>query len=136
MPCVSVDPQRVRQILFNLLSNAYKYTERGTVTIRVGWQDGTLTLSVADTGKGISKEDHPRILQPFVQLVDKNHRDGTGLGLPICQKLATLMGGELKIASEVGVGSTFTVTFHNVKTVAAPPSHSERTRNSLHPKAK
>ena len=57
MPWVSVDPQRVRQILFNLLSNAYKYTDKGTVAVRVGWQDGTLTLSVADTGKGISEEN-------------------------------------------------------------------------------
>lgn len=124
MPCVSVDPQRVRQILFNLLSNAYKYTDCGTVTVRVGWQKGTLTLSVADTGKGISKENISRVLQPFVQLVDKNHRDGTGLGLPICQKLAALMDGELTLSSEVGVGSTFTVVLRNVQTAELPASHS------------
>ena len=125
MPWVSVDPQRVRQILFNLLSNAYKYTDKGTVTVRVGWQDGTLTLSVADTGKGISEENISRILQPFVQLADRNHRDGTGLGLPICQRLAALMGGKLEIASKVGEGSTFTVTIPNVKTVAPPAKHLE-----------
>ena len=130
MPCVSVDPQRVRQILFNLLSNAYKYTERGTVTVRVGWQDGTLTLSVADTGKGISKENVSRVLQPFVQLADKNHRDGTGLGLPICQKLATLMDGELTLSSEVGVGSTFTVVLRNVQTAEPPASHPEHVEPS------
>ena len=120
MPQVSVDPYRLRQILFNLLSNAYKYTERGTITVRVGWQDGTLTLSVSDTGKGISREDLSRILLPFVQLADRNHRDGTGLGLPICQKLVTLMGGELSIDSEVGKGSTFTITFHDIKTADRP----------------
>ena len=125
MPWVSVDPQRIRQILFNLLSNAYKYTDHGTVTIRVLWQDGTLSLSVADTGKGISEEDIARILQPFVQLSDRNHRDGTGLGLPICQRLAALMGGKLEIASKVGEGSTFTVTIPNVKTVAPPAKHLE-----------
>ena len=130
MPWVSVDPQRVRQILFNLLSNAYKYTERGTVTVRVDWQDGTLTLSVADTGKGISKENASRILQPFVQLADKNHRDGTGLGLPICQKLATLMDGELTLSSEVGVGSTFTVTLRNIRTAEPPTSHPGRVEPS------
>ena len=130
MPWVSVDPQRVRQILFNLLSNAYKYTERGTVTVRVGWQDGTLTLSVADTGKGISKENASRILQPFVQRADKNHRDGTGLGLPICQKLATLMDGELTLSSEVGVGSTFTVTLRNIRTAEPPTSHPGRVEPS------
>lgn len=120
MPWVQVDPQRVRQLLFNLLSNAYKYTAQGTITVRAGWQDGTLTLAVADTGKGISQEDIERILQPFVQVADKNHRDGTGLGLAICQRLATLMGGELKVESEVGVGSTFTITLRNVKAVEPP----------------
>lgn len=117
MPLVRVDPQRVRQLLFNLLSNAYKYTSRGTITVRVGWRDGTLELSVADTGKGISEEDIERILQPFVQVADKNHRDGTGLGLAICQRLATLMGGELAVQSKVGVGSTFTITLRHVETV-------------------
>ena len=125
MPWVSLDAQRIRQILFNLLSNAYKYTEHGTITVRVHWQDGTLSLAVSDTGKGISEEDIARILQPFVQLADRNHRDGTGLGLPICQRLAALMGGKLEIASKVGEGSTFTVTIHNVKTVAPPAKHSE-----------
>ena len=61
MPLLRVDPQRIRQILYNLLSNAYKYAERGTVTVRALWNDGTLTLSVADTGKGISKENIDRI---------------------------------------------------------------------------
>ena len=122
MPWMSVDPQRVRQILFNLLSNAYKYTDHGTISVRVLWQDGTLSLSVADTGKGISNEDIARILQPFVQLADRNHRDGTGLGLPICQRLAMLMDGNLTITSKVGEGSTFTVTLRNVRTVDPPPA--------------
>ena len=117
MPVLEVDPQRIRQIIFNLLSNAYKYTDEGTVTVRASWKDdGTLTLSVEDTGRGIDKENINRILQPFVQVVDKNHRDGTGLGLPICQRLASLMGGDLSVKSEVGVGSTFTVTLRNVCT--------------------
>ena len=117
MPVLEVDPQRIRQIIFNLLSNAYKYTDEGTVTVRASWQDdGTLTLSVEDTGRGINKENINRILQPFVQVVDKNHRDGTGLGLPICHRLASLMGGDLSVKSEVGMGSTFTVTLRNVRT--------------------
>lgn len=122
MPRVEVDPQRIRQLLFNLLSNACKYTDRGTVTVRVRWDGGgTLSLAVEDTGKGISRADIDRILQPFVQLADRNHRDGTGLGLPICQRLASLMGGELAVESEVGRGSTFTVTLPNVR-IAAPPA--------------
>ena len=125
MPWVSVDPHRIRQILFNLLSNAYKYTAHGTITVRVSWHDGTLELAVADTGKGIAKEDFARIFQPFVQVADKNHRDGTGLGLPICQKLANLMGGELTVESELGVGSTFTIRLSGVETVEPPAKHSE-----------
>lgn len=135
MPWLSVDPQRVRQILFNLLSNAYKYTDRGTITVCVRWHEGTLTLSVADTGKGIAKKDLGRIFQPFVQLADKNHRTGTGLGLPICQKLASLMGGELTVASEEGQGSTFTVTLHHVRTAkpsAGRAGHLELTKLSDH----
>ena len=122
MPWMLVDPQRIRQILFNLLSNAYKYTDSGTITVRVQWRDGTLELSVSDTGKGISQENLTRILQPFVQVADKNHRDGTGLGLAICNKLAKLMGGKLTVESKVGVGSTFTITLCNVKTTEPPAS--------------
>ena len=117
MPRVSVDPHRLRQILFNLLSNAFKYTERGTVSVRGLWRDGILELAVSDTGKGISKEDQSRIFQPFVQLPDRSHREGTGLGLPICRRLAELMGGELTVVSEVGAGSTFALTLRGVRTV-------------------
>ena len=125
MPCVSVDPHRLRQILFNLLSNACKYTDRGTVSVRVLWRDGMLELAVSDTGKGISRENQARIFQPFVQLPDKNNREGTGLGLPICRRLAELMGGELTVVSDVGAGSTFALTLRGVRTAeppAAPPS--------------
>lgn len=120
IPFISVDPHRIRQILFNLLSNAYKYTPQGTITVSAHWNDGVLELSVADTGIGISDEDKERILQPFVQAVDKNNRNGSGLGLSICTKLASLMGGKLTISSKLGVGSTFTVTLRNVATVAPP----------------
>lgn len=130
MPRVDVDPQRIRQLLYNLLSNAFKYTDRGTITLRSEWRDGTLGLSVADTGRGISNEDVARILQPFVQLADRNHRDGTGLGLSICQRLANLMGGELTIDSEPGKGSVFTITLRNVKAVSAQSDAEDR---SAHP---
>ncbi|MBP5532221.1 MAG: response regulator [Lentisphaeria bacterium] len=133
MPWVSVDPHRVRQLLFNLLSNAYKYTERGTVTVRVNWIGSTLTIEVQDTGKGISKANLERILQPFVQVADKNHRNGTGLGLPICRKLAALMGGELTVVSEVGVGSTFTIKLYNRRTVEPPEGASKSAGTSEHP---
>ena len=79
-----------------------------------------LKTVLADTGIGISKANIERILQPFVQVVDRNHRNGTGLGLSICLKLAELMGGKLLIESEVGKGSTFTVTLQNVEAVKSP----------------
>ena len=136
MPVLEVDPQRIRQIIFNLLSNAYKYTDKGTVTVSARWKDeGVLTLSVGDTGKGITKENITRILQPFVQIVDRNHRDGTGLGLPICHRLASLMGGDLSVESEVGVGSVFTVTLRHVKTaqaVSAEPDAQVRAERLAH----
>ena len=119
MPKVSIDPQRVRQILYNFLSNAFKYTDRGSITLRTKWDAGTLTLSVADTGRGISQEDLSRILQPFVQLADRNHRDGTGLGLSICQRLAKLMGGRLEVRSEPGKGSVFSVILENIREAGA-----------------
>ena len=124
MPRVSIDPQRVRQLLYNLLSNAFKYTDHGRILLKTTWNDGTLTLSVIDTGKGISAENIDRILQPFVQVADRNHRDGTGLGLSICQRLANLMGGEMTIDSEVGKGSTFSIVFRGLETVAdSAPEH-------------
>lgn len=124
MPCVSVDPRRLRQLLYNLMSNACKYTDHGNVILRSSWRDGTLSLSVEDTGCGIAQADIDRILQPFVQLSDRNHRDGTGLGLPICRRLSQLMGGDITIRSEVGKGSVFTVTFtaDEVKCSQAPSS--------------
>lgn len=125
MPLVSIDPQRVRQLLYNLLSNAYKYTDAGRITLRTTWSDGELTISVSDTGKGISKDNLTRILQPFVQIVDRNHRDGTGLGLSICQKLVQLMNGELTVTSEVGMGSTFTIVFHRVEVVSAETAQAD-----------
>ena len=122
MPRISIDPQRIRQILYNLLSNAYKYTSHGRVFLKTTWKDGTFAFSVTDTGKGILKKDIARIFQPFVQIVDRNHRDGTGLGLPICQHLAHLMGGELRIESEIGKGSTFSVVIPGVKALAVEPT--------------
>ena len=125
MPVVEIDPQRVRQILYNLVSNAFKFTARGYVSVSARWRSGTLVLSVEDTGEGISADNLPRILQPFVQIVDRNHRNGTGLGLPICNKLATLMGGELTVESKLGEGSTFTITLRDIKTVAMPSAEAQ-----------
>ncbi len=108
------DPTRVRQIIFNLLSNACKFTENGTVTVTVrrAAADGgdTLSFAVADTGIGISAEQMARLFREFSQADASTTRKygGTGLGLTISQRLCKLMGGDISVESEAGVGTTFT----------------------------
>ncbi|MDI6712507.1 MAG: ATP-binding protein [Anaerosomatales bacterium] len=109
-PLVS-DCKRVRQILLNLLSNAVKYTERGRVRLTVS-ADGhrTVSFAVSDTGPGIPADDLDRVFDEFVQLGERAQGNGTGLGLPIARHLASALGGSLTVKSEVGAGSTFTLT--------------------------
>ncbi|WP_433886394.1 ATP-binding protein [Pseudomonas vranovensis] len=110
------DVTRIRQILNNLLSNAVKFTDSGRVVLRVKLinRDGersSLMWQVSDTGKGIAEEDHPYIFEPFYQTEgNTNVVAGTGLGLPICQRLTQLMNGQLRMVSELGLGSSFTLT--------------------------
>jgi len=105
------DQRRVEQILINLLNNAVKFTEYGRVTLSVEIAKRVLRISVADTGIGIRPEDLRKLFQPFRQIDTGMTRsyDGTGLGLAICQRLAELLGGEVRVESEWGKGSTFTV---------------------------
>lgn len=101
------DAARVRQIVTNLVGNAVKFTDVGAVTVSVRRaNDGVLVLSVSDTGPGIPVSVQASIFEPFVQA--SGHRaQGTGLGLSISQRLARLMGGELRLSSAEGQGSTF-----------------------------
>ena len=120
MPTVLIDQKRIRQVLFNLVDNAAKFTHHGFVEVRASFEReneaGTLRFEVEDTGCGISKEDLKQIASPYVQVDSKQARHGgTGIGLAVCRKLVNAMGGELSIASELGKGSTFTVTIFNVK---------------------
>jgi signal transduction histidine kinase len=136
----------VRQILLNLASNAVKFTERGSVTITVapcaapgdgggGGSGGGVALSVRDTGPGIAPSDLKLIFAEFVQVGPARpaQQEGTGLGLTISQRLARLLGGELRVESEVGRGSTFTLVLParppaegapEAPTTAAPPNES------------
>ncbi|THD77534.1 MAG: response regulator [Phenylobacterium sp.] len=106
------DPTRVRQILHNLLGNAIKFTERGSVKIALSHDGQVLTLEVADSGLGIPPERQAALFDRFVQADASTTRrfGGTGLGLAICRELAELMGGAITVRSAVGEGSTFTVT--------------------------
>ena len=115
------DETRVRQILINLLNNAVKFTNQGSITLRIVWNydnnnyatnQGTLTIQVQDTGIGIAEENLPHLFTAFGQIDTKKNRnvEGTGLGLAICKQLANAMGGEIAVSSRLKVGSIFTVT--------------------------
>lgn len=115
-PLLLGDPTRLRQILFNLVGNAVKFTAAGRVATylqHLGQENGleTLRLIVADTGIGIAADTVERLFQPFTQAEPATPRrfGGTGLGLSITQRLVQLMGGALRVSSAVAVGTTFTV---------------------------
>jgi len=115
LPILYADERKTKQILLNLLSNAVKFTgEGGSVTtrVRVG-DDGSLALTVVDTGVGMTPEQIPLALSPFVQLEDVMTRrhQGTGLGLPLTKSLVELHGGTLSITSKVGEGTAVTALF-------------------------
>lgn len=108
------DAFRIRQILDNLVSNAIKYTDQGSVTIQAQISKilgkPTLTLSVKDTGKGMTDEEKHKVFQAFTRLKSAQGIEGTGLGLSITQELVSLLGGEIILHSILGKGSTFIVT--------------------------
>ena len=111
---VTTDRQKVKQIVLNLLSNALKFTHEGTITISARRHEHarTLTVSVADTGIGIAPADQEKIFEDFRQIDNSPTRayGGTGLGLSICRRLAQMLDGRIAVQSEMGKGSTFTLT--------------------------
>ena len=105
------DERKVKQILFNLLSNAVKFTPAGgRVTLATNLVHGRVEISVRDTGVGISTEDQIQIFDEFFQVGRENAQEGTGLGLALTKRFVELHGGQIRIESEPGLGSTFTVT--------------------------
>lgn len=111
---VELDPGKLRQILFNLVGNAVKFTDRGEVQVSVGQRPGTspdrpvLVISVRDSGIGIAAEDQGAVFEPFRQ-AGGAAREGTGLGLAICGRYADLLGGSIHLQSSPGEGSEFTL---------------------------
>ena len=107
------DITRVRQVLINLVSNAVKFTEAGEVTVHVSYSEGAIAFAVRDTGIGMTPEQQARLFEAFTQADASTTRKfgGTGLGLAISRRLAEMMGGTLKVASAVGEGSTFSLSF-------------------------
>ncbi|KWW26926.1 MAG: His Kinase A (phosphoacceptor) domain, partial [bacterium P3] len=104
------DRKRIIQIGSNLMSNAIKFTKKGTVNIGVDYRDNTLTVKVQDSGTGMSEEQMKRIFAPFNRLENADTQEGFGLGLSIAKALAELLGGRIEVESHVGFGSLFTVT--------------------------
>lgn len=123
---IIIDDLRMRQILINLISNAIKFTEKGSITLttkllKFNPIDGriNISISVKDTGIGISKEYKSLIFEPFTQQEGQSFRKygGTGLGLPITKRLVELMGGRIEVQSEEGVGSEFLIYLNDIELV-------------------
>jgi PAS domain S-box-containing protein len=113
LPTIRSDRQKVKQILLNLLTNALKFTPRGSVSVCCSHEraNRSISLAVADTGIGIAPADQERIFEAFSQADSTSAREGggTGLGLAICQRLASVLGGQITVESKVREGSTFTL---------------------------
>ena len=109
IPMISADYVRLRQILLSLVSNAVKFTEKGSVTVRLSpTHDNKITICVIDSGIGIPEEELDMIFEPFHKVSPLG--SGTGLGLTITRQLIQMHGGDIKVESELGIGSTFTFT--------------------------
>ncbi|MDC4224966.1 MAG: ATP-binding protein [Candidatus Manganitrophus sp.] len=111
LPEIDSDAMKIKQIVTNLVSNAVKFTEKGGVTIRVENlpEEGWIEMTVSDTGMGIEPESLPKIFESFYQVEESRAFGGSGLGLTIVKELVHLLHGKIRVTSEVGVGSTFTI---------------------------
>ena len=123
------DATRVRQVVINLVGNAIKFTRDGTVTVRLRGDPDNFEVFVEDTGIGIPIDKIERIFEPFTQVDASSTRryEGTGLGLAVCRRLVSLMGGAIEVRSSVGRGSSFTVRLPRRYTI---PEHTESVTTS------
>jgi signal transduction histidine kinase len=127
---VSVDGVKLRQVLLNLMANAVKFTEQGSVTLsvrarQIGDHLSALEFAVRDSGIGIRKEDLPRIFDAFVQSDNAATKEGTGLGLTISRDFVRMMGGNLEVESDLGAGSIFRFTLELTTSGVALPISQE-----------
>ena len=126
LPNISGDRDKLIQVIINLISNAVKFTEKGSVNCKVFKNKNEIIVSITDTGIGIAKEDHAAVFEQFKQVGGDTLTDkpkGTGLGLPICKEIVEHHGGRIWLESEVGKGSTFSFALPIVKSENAKPVH-------------
>ena len=119
---IETDQHRLRQIVTNLVTNAIKYTDAGSIDVRFERSDARLDISVIDTGPGIAREQMPFIFQEFTQLDSSSTRrfDGAGMGLAVVRGLVDLLGGRIEVSSEVGQGAAFRVSLPAVSVESLP----------------
>jgi CheY-like chemotaxis protein/anti-sigma regulatory factor (Ser/Thr protein kinase) len=129
---VQGDERRLRQVCFNLLSNAFKFTDTGTITLEVGYADERLRVCVEDEGCGIATDEIDEIFEPFQQTGHAGNRaQGTGLGLPISKHLVEAMGGRMQVHSRLGQGSRFAFEVDLPRAQASVPEASTAGRTIL-----
>jgi CheY-like chemotaxis protein/anti-sigma regulatory factor (Ser/Thr protein kinase)/HPt (histidine-containing phosphotransfer) domain-containing protein len=120
---VRADTLRLRQVLSNLVLNAIKYTDEGEVTVSIEQRSAGTEIAVSDTGPGLSEADVAELFEPFFRAeASAAAEKGSGLGLVIARRLTEVLGGELEVDSELGVGTTFTLRFDFETLVASPPA--------------
>ena len=128
------DEGKLRQVLINLLGNAVKFTEQGTITLMASWHDGIGEFAVADTGVGVAAGELDSLFQPFVQSESgRQAKEGTGLGLAISRNFVEMMGGHIGVESEPGVGTTFRFDVELPEAVGAELSEGRRAILELEP---
>jgi len=123
LPPIRADRQRILQILLNIMSNACKFTDEGSITVKVSQKNGEVIIALADTGPGIAPEDQAMVFEAFKQTkTGLRQGGGTGLGMPIARSLAEAHGGRLWLESEFGKGTTFYVALPIKSEVLVPMS--------------
>lgn len=131
LPEIVGDHDRLIQVIINLISNAVKFTDEGSVICRAGRVNGEIKVSVIDTGMGIAEGDQPKVFERFKQvgdtLIDKPQ--GTGLGLSICKQIVEHHGGRIWVESKLGQGSTFSFTLPTITSVGPTPEAWAKTMN-------